>query len=762
MPDPKEPIISASFISHLRQASRVSCPVPACGEQFPAIDDRIRDHFESRHRDYIEGKDINALIRDVKRGRIPGAQVIEPPGPTQVPSSTRDPGGGLSGVLGTADEAGSSANKRRKSPVASPIKPSRARSSSPPRRSRARPQQNTAPHDPDFLRRGPQQGKLWNPEDDSSPSVSRTKPSSSKPTKSQATPRRSEPPPEEDSEALRLIKQPETRPISQEQLVAEVKGIYAGLMMVESKCIEVDNAQSSQNDTKLNNEQWQALIALHRTLLHEHHDFFLASQHPSASQALKRLASKYAMPARMWRHGIHSFLELLRHRLPGSLEHMLTFIYLAYSMMALLYETVPAFEDTWIECLGDLGRYRMAIEDEDIRDREVWTSVSRHWYSKASDKAPTTGRLYHHLAILARPNALQQLFYYTKSLCVPIPFGSAKESIMTLFEPILGGHLHGRMIPIDVAFVRTHGILFSHKQSENFGPVVSEFLGSLDNHISRITKRWMEAGYYIAIANCCALLSYGKEENVIMKSIHIQNDEKQDQSISFRADTLRPSKDFEDALHLAMGTHEVVFRRRDDANVLPYVHVVMVFMFYLTRVPNALQQLEHRFPWKLLSLTLNKLLDGCEDYNRIRSDDFPRESNDPPRPVPEDFALKGLLFVDQYYPSDWFSNDKIDDDEKYFEMASMTDIRKERILWLGYRIARSGRGLTYDHGSNRFGVFPQYEKEIEEISRDADMMNISDDVEWQTTPIPAPLQREPGDAMDIDEVPTTTPIIKTL
>ncbi len=56
---------------------------------------------------------------------------------------------------------------------------------------------------------------------------------------------------------------------------------------------------------------------------------------------------------------------------------MLAFIYLAYSMMALLYETVPAFEDTWIECLGDLGRYRMAIEDDDIRDREVWTGVAR-------------------------------------------------------------------------------------------------------------------------------------------------------------------------------------------------------------------------------------------------------------------------------------------------------------------------------------------------------------------------------------------------
>ncbi|KAH8585923.1 hypothetical protein B0O99DRAFT_657066 [Bisporella sp. PMI_857] len=199
--------------------------------------------------------------------------------------------------------------------------------------------------------------------------------------------------------------QPEIRPISQEQLVAEVRGIYAGLVMVEAKCIEVDNKQATLGhidgpQSKLNNEEWQALIALHRTLLHEHHDFLLASQHPSASPALRRLASKYAMPARMWRHGIHSFLELLRHRLPASLDHMLAFIYLAYSM-----------------CLGDLGRYRMAIEDDDIRDREVWTGVARCWYSKASDKAPTTGRLYHHLAILARPNALQQLYYYA-NLCV--------------------------------------------------------------------------------------------------------------------------------------------------------------------------------------------------------------------------------------------------------------------------------------------------------------------------------------------------------
>ncbi|KAL7933411.1 hypothetical protein V8C35DRAFT_54548 [Trichoderma chlorosporum] len=152
----------------------------------------------------------------------------------------------------------------------------------------------------------------------------------------------------------------------QELLTAEVKGIYAGLVMVETKCIEVDNAQTTQREHECsevdntfitqdapiialnNSSKWQALIALHRTLLHEHHDFFLASQHPTANPSPRRLAAKYAMPARMWLHGIHSFLELLRYSLPDLMEHMITFIYMAYTMMALFNETVPVPADTWI------------------------------------------------------------------------------------------------------------------------------------------------------------------------------------------------------------------------------------------------------------------------------------------------------------------------------------------------------------------------------------------------------------------------------
>lgn len=170
-------------------------------------------------------------------------------------------------------------------------------------------------------------------------------------------------------------------------------------------------------------------------------------------------------------------------------------------MMALLYETVPTFQDTWIEYLRDLARYRMALDD-DIRDREAWTRIARHWYSIASDKAPNTGRLYHHLAILARLNTLQQLFYYSKSLCVVVPFTTARESILTPFEPILDGSPgEYKLPPLDMAFIKAHDLLFTNRSLEKFDSTKIEFLSLLDNQISRVRRKFMEQGYHIAVRN---------------------------------------------------------------------------------------------------------------------------------------------------------------------------------------------------------------------------------------------------------------------
>lgn len=50
-------------------------------------------------------------------------------------------------------------------------------------------------------------------------------------------------------------------------------------------------------------------------LLHEHHDFFFASQQLCGSLDWGKLATKYSMPAGTWRHCIHAFLKFLSRTL---------------------------------------------------------------------------------------------------------------------------------------------------------------------------------------------------------------------------------------------------------------------------------------------------------------------------------------------------------------------------------------------------------------------------------------------------------------
>jgi hypothetical protein len=155
-----------------------------------------------------------------------------------------------------------------------------------------------------------------------------------------------------DSRYAKLFMQPHSTRLSHDHLAPEAKGIYGGLALVEAKCmlyglllnasspcecvtwipltfcpdldssssktsadlslhdlgIDIDAAQAADPDSKLGPEQWQALITLHRTLLCEHYDFFVATQYPLPTDMISGLAQKYDMPARMWRHGIHGFL----------------------------------------------------------------------------------------------------------------------------------------------------------------------------------------------------------------------------------------------------------------------------------------------------------------------------------------------------------------------------------------------------------------------------------------------------------------------
>ncbi|KAM3558041.1 hypothetical protein MY1884_000157 [Beauveria asiatica] len=509
-----------------------------------------------------------------------------------------------------------------------------------------------------------------------------------------------------------LFRQPETKLISHDQLTKEIKEIYSGLTLVEHKCIELSVSPDTRipEEQELSVQQYQKLVGLHRALLHEHQDFFLATQHPSATAALRRLPLKYSMSARMWRHGIQSFLELLRKRLPESREHMLTFIYIAYSTMTLLYEAVPVFAATWIECLGDLGRYRMAIEDDDIRDRETWTSVSRHWYSKASDRSPEVGRLYHHLAILARPDPLQQLYYYSKALCVPVPFPSAGDSIMTLFNPVL--ERSSRLDRCDEVFIRVHAILFSGRNRDELEDAKADFLDILDRSIAERNRDWLRLGTYIAISLICSLVGYGANTNPLKLSlpdgvcdVGAAPSGSSAANAKKVIDEETALRNFDTAASLTMQACNIVFRRKADVNVLPFLHTMMVFLHYVAQHDKAMSLIQDQVPWRRIVDVLNEALPALISKPRMANKSFPRPPpNEPLRPLPEDYAMRGLGLSKDYFPDDWFSNDKIEDDERMFEPPSRGDERRQRLLWLGRQMCSLGEWFDWEESSKRFIV----------------------------------------------------------
>jgi hypothetical protein len=521
---------------------------------------------------------------------------------------------------------------------------------------------------------------------------------------------------EEDSTAVWLTEsqgmflQPETHPITEEQLIHEVRAIYPRLVMVEKGLIRIDK-ELSQTKSEIDRKQWERVFGMHHTLLHEHRDFFLASQHPAASPAIRRLAEKYAMPARLWSYGIHSFLETLRHRLPQSLDYMLQFIYYAYSMMTLLLESVPKFEVTWIECLGDLARYRMAVEEADMHDREVWAGVARYWYNKAADKSPNVGRIQHHLAVLARPDIIQQLFFYTKSLITGNPFASTRENMLLLFSPLLDGSKssYNPRYSLVTAFVSAHGRLFTEGPSDRFISLGSEFLSRLDDHIGRAGVTFRLQGAYISSCNIAAIFKYGNADATLpaefnngagtrtsFKDAYLSA-MKYWASSKHNSVGLKPSRsEVFDSSHsrtvtcgsyLAFRILSIVIDRIGDKNVFPAVHICLSFVWCLALNPESMVHIEEVVPWTKIATFLNSMIRQDTDIKKIESEAFPSAEAGATQQLPEDFMIRGQIWSRFYYPELFFSNAPTEDEGRLIETPSLNISRTHRCLWLGVRIA---------------------------------------------------------------------------
>jgi protein SMG6 len=173
---------------------------------------------------------------------------------------------------------------------------------------------------------------------------------------------------------------------------------------------------------------------------------------PLIPPSFQQLAVKYNIPSRLWQTSFHLILERLRYAWmthhPAALDLLTDLVYDAYKFYTDLLEdqALMGLRVAWIEALGDLARYRMAIashvnsgtkenhastkgkgigrkddEDEgemavpsgasigaevaenwDVEDKETWRTTARDWYTMGITEKPGEGRLHHHLALLCR------------------------------------------------------------------------------------------------------------------------------------------------------------------------------------------------------------------------------------------------------------------------------------------------------------------------------------------------------------------------
>ncbi|GAA5820940.1 hypothetical protein JCM3770_002637 [Rhodotorula araucariae] len=374
---------------------------------------------------------------------------------------------------------------------------------------------------------------------------------------------------------------------------ASARGADASEGMGSGKGVRIQGGAGTQ---RLDDEYWVRLASLHKQLADAHYSFLQLALDPRLPASLHSLAQRYNIPTRLWQVAFHQLLERMRHAIlsaplpsaaPGAgadqpanvLEHLIEFIQYAYGHYSQLYEdpSIAVFRAAWIEQLGDLARYRMAVAglasrlhaaassavtggagarltaaaletraaaaaapprpadaasigqaalgDWDLEEQETWREMARDWYAQGLAENPGTGRLQHHLALLSKGDEMRALYHYVKSLTAAHPYLSARESILPLFED---EHQTRRTQP-DVSnaelFVHLHGMLFTKIGLDDFSPVLQRLVerlalaqrerdGDSDSGAAPFAdNEWAMLG----VINIAALVQYGADDAVLPK-----------------------------------------------------------------------------------------------------------------------------------------------------------------------------------------------------------------------------------------------------
>ena len=304
---------------------------------------------------------------------------------------------------------------------------------------------------------------------------------------------------------------------------------------------------------------------------------------------------------------------------------------------------------------------------------------------------------------------------------------------MTLFNPILRGVRSSPTRPSSwqTILIHAHAILFTSQtqgSDDKFDAIVDMLVGDdlFDEYISKSGGTLKEFGAFVVVSNIAALFEYGApkprlrlgyKNALTMKDTasepescnrnQVEHALTNEDLTGLDSNSVMPLDDETSSIFitrasiLASGILELWLHRETDSNIHPLVHVYLVFIWSLIIAQEAWKpfeedpvwrNIEKELPWHLICRFLNTVAGEFHSTPKIFAEDFPQSSKensnkDISRPLPADFALRGQIYSQWYFPSNWFTNTMVDDDERPLELPSMVEPRLERILWLAHRIA---------------------------------------------------------------------------
>ncbi|KAH7930887.1 hypothetical protein BV22DRAFT_1054224 [Leucogyrophana mollusca] len=192
---------------------------------------------------------------------------------------------------------------------------------------------------------------------------------------------------------------------SNNAFAVQLKKLYRNISTLESKILNEDTDDNADDgrvllhgrgreisDEELEQQKWMKLISDHKELADMMHTLMNISLAASVPASLRVIPTKYNIIIRLWTHAFHKLLEALRRASfssPLALEHLQDFIYFAYTFYTGLLEepSLRSFRAGWLEALGDLARYRMAVAAMVTSSQGLGTALTTDAVSQAAADA---------------------------------------------------------------------------------------------------------------------------------------------------------------------------------------------------------------------------------------------------------------------------------------------------------------------------------------------------------------------------------------